>query len=364
MWKKIKDWLEVRIGLDELVRSQLTGYNVPANINYFYSLGFVALFAFVIQALSGFFLLIYYIPHSDKAFRSVQDIMTVVPYGWLFRLIHVVGSNLMMAVVILHIASVFFMGSYKKPRELTWVAGGLLFFTTIGFCLSGYLLPWSQLSYWATTIVTTIPTAFPYVGDYVAEVLRGGNSVSGVTLNRFFALHVALLPPIFALIAGAHLFLIRRIGISAPPFGKPAEEEKPWTEYKHDSHPNGIPFYPNFIIKEASAVMIFLAVIFLITTFAPMLFLPADANTPADPLKTPAHIKPEWYFLAAYQMLRIIPNRFLGISLQLIIVAIFLLWPFFDSKEEKNIMKRPVLRWVFLATVIAWFTLTIWGKNS
>lgn len=363
MWAKTKQWLEVRIGLNELVRTQLTEYMVPGNINMFYSLGFVAMFAFVIQALSGFFLLIYYIPYSEHAFRSVQDIMTVVPYGWLFRLIHVVGSNLMMAAVILHLGSVFFMGSYKKPRELTWLAGSLLLLTTIGFCLSGYLLPWSQLSYWATTIVTTIPTAFPYVGDFISKVLRGGESVSGVTLNRFFALHVALLPLVFALIIGFHLFLIRRIGISAPPFGKTVKEE-PWTEFRHDSHPDGIPFYPNFVMKEAAAVMIFFAVVFFITTFVPMLFLPADANTPADPLKTPAHIKPEWYFLAAYQMLRLIPNRFLGISLQVVIVTIFLLWPFLDTGEEKNILKRPVLRLVFIFAVLAWLALTIWGKYS
>ena len=158
----------MRIGLDELVRSQLTEYRVPRNINLFYTLGFVALAVFVLQVVTGILLLIYYIPEPDRAFKSVQHIMTTVPYGWLFRLMHVVGSNLMVAVVILHMLSVFFMNSYKKPRELTWVTGALLFLITMAFCLSGYLLPWSQFSYWATTIVTTIPTAFPYVGDFVA----------------------------------------------------------------------------------------------------------------------------------------------------------------------------------------------------
>lgn len=363
MWNRIKSWIETRIGLNEIVRSQLTEYRVPANINIFYAFGFVALILFVVQALSGFFLLIYYIPHSDHAFRSVQDIMTVVPYGWFFRQIHVVGSNLMVAVVFLHMLSVFFMHSYKKPREMTWLAGGFLLLITLGFCLSGYLLAWSQLSYWATTIVTTIPTAFPYIGGFIAKTMRGSESVSGVTLNRFFALHVSLLPMLLAAIAGLHLFLIRRIGISAPPFGADGVK-RPWTEYSHDSHPGGIPFYPDFVRREAFMVVIFFAIMFFVITFMPTLFLPLDANTPADPLKTPAHIKPEWYFLAPYQMLKLVPNRFLGISFQMIIVTVFLLWPFFDTKEEDNILKRPYLRVVFLIAVLFWIILSIWGKYS
>jgi len=363
VWNKIKDWLEIRIGLDELVRTQLTEYMIPRNINIFYSFGVIALSLFVVQVLTGFFLIIYYIPHFEHAFKSVQDIMMVVPYGWLFRLIHVVGSNLMVAVVFIHMLSVFFMGSYKKPRELTWLAGAGLLFTTLGFCLSGYLLPWSQLSFWATTVTTTIPTAFPYVGDFIAQVMRGGDTVSGVTLNRFFALHVALLPLVLLSIVGLHLFLIRRIGISSPPFGKSVEKTE-WAAFRHDSHPGGIPFYPDFVLREGYMVMMFMGIMFFVITFMPMLFLPEDANTPADPFKTPAHIKPEWYFLAAYQMLKLIPNRFLGITLQGIIVTVLLLWPLLDTKEEANIMKRPLLRSAFFLAVIGWIALTIWGKYS
>ncbi len=362
MWNTIKDWIEIRIGLNELVKSQLMEYRVPGNINIFYTLGLVAGAAYVIQAVSGFFLLVYYVPHADHAFRSVQGLMSEVPYGWLFRMIHVVGSNLMAAVVFLHLFSVFFMGSYKKPRELTWFAGGLMLLMVLAFCLSGYLLPWSQLSYWATTIVTSMPTAFPYVGDFAAYILRGGDHVTGVTLNRFFALHVAFLPPVFVSLIGLHIFLVRRIGISSPPFGETRDAIKPWTGFRHESHPDGYPFYPRFVLKELFAVLIYLAVMFFIIAFMPTLFLPEDANTPADPFKTPAHIKPEWYFLAPYQMLKLIPNKLLGVSLQLVLVLIFLLWPFFDAKEERNIMKRPVLRSVFFLSLCLWIILTIWGK--
>ncbi|MEW6602719.1 MAG: cytochrome b N-terminal domain-containing protein, partial [Nitrospirota bacterium] len=139
----LKNWLEIRIGINEIVRSQLTEYRMPENINIFYTLGAVALFSFAIQIVTGLLLLIYYIPHAEHAFESIRLIMTEVPFGWLFRLIHVVGSNLMLAVAFLHMLSVFFMGSYKKPRELTWVSGALLLLLTLSFCLSGYLLPWS-----------------------------------------------------------------------------------------------------------------------------------------------------------------------------------------------------------------------------
>ena len=359
-----KKWLEVRIGLSELIRSQLTEYRVPRNINLFYTLGFVALSLFVLQVITGILLLIFYIPEPARAFKSVQHIMTVVPYGWLFRLMHVVGSNLLVAVVIIHMLSVFFMNSYKKPRELTWITGALLLLITLTFCLSGYLLPWSQLSYWATTIVTTIPTAFPYVGGYISDLLRGGATVSGATLGRFFALHVGFLPAALLVVLSLHLFLIRRIGVSAPPFGAGREEEKDWTEFHHDSHPGGEPFFPHYVLKETIMVMILLVVMFFIITFIPNLFLPEDTNLPANPFKTPEHIKPEWYFLAPYQMLKLIPNKFVGISLQLIIVGLFLVWPLLDTTKQENILKRPALLAVFVAAISLWIGLTIWGKYS
>lgn len=356
----MKDWLEVRIGFDELARTQLREYRVPKNINIFYTLGFVAMVAYVIQAVTGFFLLVYYVPHSEHAFKSVQDIMTKVPYGWLFRQMHVVGSNLIVIVLILHLLSVLFTGSYKKPRELTWTSGGLMLATVFLFCLSGFLLPWSQLSYWATTIVTTMPTAFPYIGDFAANVLRGGDHISGSTLSRFFALHVALLPPILVTLMLFHLFLIRRIGISAPPFGESVEETGPWVGYRHEQY-HGQPFYPHFFLKEVFMVMVYLVVMFFLITFMPTSFSPPDANIQADPLRTPARIRPEWYFLAPYQMLKLIPNKFLGISMQVIFVTVFLIWPFIDTKEQKNILKRPYLLTVVICCLVIWVVLTVWG---
>ncbi len=361
MGKKIKDWIEVRIGLDELVRTQLREYRVPKDINIFYTLGFVAVVAYVIQALTGFFLLVYYVPQSEHAFRSIQDIMTKVPYGWLFREIHVVGSHLIVSVLILHILATLFVGSYKKPREMTWTGGVFMLLIIFLFCLSGFLLPWSQQGYWATTIVTTMPSAFPYLGDAVANVLRGGDHVSGLTLNRFFALHVALLPPILVGLLGVHLFFIRRIGISSPSFGETDEEHEPWIRYRHEEY-QGQPFYPHFFLKELFMVFTYLVVMFFFITLLPTLFLSPDANTPADTLKTPIHTRPEWYFLAPYQLLKLIPNKFLGISLQIIFVLVVLFWPFIDIKEKKNILKRPFLLSAILCCMAIWIVLTVWGK--
>jgi len=362
MFNRIKNWLEVRIGLDDIVRTHFTEYRVPKNMNVFYTLGCVALTGYVIQVLTGIFLLIYYVPHPEHAFRSVQEIMSKVPFGWLFRQMHVVGSNLMIAAVFLHLITVFLMGNYKRPRELTWIGGGLMLLVTLTFGLSGYLLPWTQLSYWATTVVTSMPTAFPLFGNFVAHILRGGDQVTGTTLGRFFALHIAILPPIFLFLMALHIFLIKRIGISATPFGVSDEEKRPLTQYVRKTHPDGYPFYPYFFQKELVMVMVYGFIMFFIITFMPTLFLPEEANTPADPFKTPGHVRPEWYFLAAYQMLKLIPNKFLGITIQLILVGIFLVWPFLDVYKEKNILKRPILRGVFLFMVALWVVLMFLGR--
>jgi ubiquinol-cytochrome c reductase cytochrome b subunit len=364
MWQKIKDGIDLRIGLNELIDSKLREYSVPGDTNIFYTIGIVTVVAYMIQAVTGYFLLMYYVPHSDHAFQSIQDIMTVIPYGWFIRMIHIVVSNMMVALVFIHLISIFFMGNYKKPREMTWLAGGFLLLITLAFCLSGYLLPWSQRSYWATTIVTNIPTAFPVIGDFAATILRGGDSISGVTLPRFFSLHVGFLPPLFLAIVGLHIFLVWRIGLSVPPFSSSAGEEKPWTGYSKVKYSNSYPFYPNFVLKEVSMILLFLTVTFFIMSFMPTLFLPEAATTPADPLKTPPNIKPEWYFLAPYQMLKMIPNKFLGISIQLIAIVVFMFWPWMDKRDERNITKRPLVLTIFLFLSVLWVVLTFWGRYS
>lgn len=363
MWDRMKNWLEVRIGLDDLLQSQVRDYRVPKNINIFYTLGIVTVAGYLIQVLTGILLLIYYVPHPDHAFRSVQDIMNRVPFGWMFRQMHVMGSNLLIGAVFAHMMTVFLMGNYKRPRELTWIIGALLLFVSVAFGFSGYLLPWTQLSYWATTVATSIPSAVPVVGEFIARVLRGGEQVTGATLSRFFAFHVSILPPVFLILTGLHLFLVKRIGISGTPFGQSAEETRPWTEYRKKSHPDGYPYYPRFFRKDLLMVIAYLAVMFFLMTFAPNIFFPEDATIPANPYATPASIRPEWYLLAPYQMLKIVPNKFLGVIIQVVLFVLFLFWPFFDREKEKNIMRRPFLRSMFLAAFALWIILMYWGRS-
>ncbi len=363
MLMKIKNWFDVRIGLNTIFQTQVLDYRMPKNANILYTLGFLAVIAFVTQVLTGILLLLYYIPHPDYAFTSVQDIMTKVPYGWLFRQMHAVGSNLLIIVVMLHMVTVFLMGNYKRPREITWVGGVLLLIVTIVFGLSGHLLPWTQLSYWSTTIVTSMPTAFPVIGETISQILRGGDRVSVTTLSRFFALHIAILPPVFFLLMGIHLFFVNRTGISATPFGKTDEEKRPLTEYKRKNHPDGYPYYPLFFQKQMYMMMAYFAVMFFIITFLPTLYFSYEANTPADPFSTPPEIRPAWYLIAPYQLLKIIPNKFFGILLQLLLVFVFILWPFLDTQQEKNVLKRPVLRGVFLSLIVLWVVLLFWGRS-
>lgn len=213
----LMDWIDERIHLKELIKGQLTEYYVPEEINLWYSLGGLALFIFIVQVLTGILLLVYYIPHTDFAYDSIQRIMTQVPYGWLIRLVHAVGATMMIAAVTLHMVSVLFMGSYKKPRELHWMSGFLLMLLTLGIALSGYLLPWSQLSYWGTTVATNAAGTVPWIGPELNRFLRGQEIVGGPTLSRFYAMHVALIPATMVLLVALHLFLIRRTGISDPP---------------------------------------------------------------------------------------------------------------------------------------------------
>jgi quinol-cytochrome oxidoreductase complex cytochrome b subunit len=230
--KRLIDWIDVRTGVREVAEKELTGYLLPRNINVWYSMGSILL-------------LVYYVPDADKAFKSVTHILNDVPYGWLIRMCHAVGSKMMVLVLILHMLSVLCMGSYKRPRELNWLTGFILLAMVEGTSLTGYLLPWSQLSFWATTVATNSVGAIPVVGQQLVEFLRGGKLVGPPTLGRFFALHAAVIPAGIAALIGAHLFLLKRTGISAPPFGR-IDTTNQWKDdmYRYEEHPGGFPFSP------------------------------------------------------------------------------------------------------------------------
>jgi len=365
VFRKIHEWLNVRLGVDDLAEKQLTGYLLPTNINRWYSLGSVLLFIFALQVVSGILLLVYYVPDSEKAFASVTAIMNTVPYGWLIRLCHVVGSNMMVLVLILHMLSVLFMGSYKPPRELNWLSGFVILTLVMAISLTGYLLPWSQLSFWATTVATNSAGAIPFVGSYLIEFLRGGTLVGPYTLGRFFALHVAIIPIGIVAMIGLHLFLLERIGVSAPPFGLP-DTKNSWKgdKFRHEDHPGGIPFYPNYLLSDMTSIVIYLIFFLLIIFFVPNLFFPKDAFLPANPFQTPAHIKPEWYFLPNYQTLKIFPNEFIGLMIQGAGMTFLALLPFIDRGKERHPLKRPLFMVCSISGILLWIGLMIWGHYS
>jgi ubiquinol-cytochrome c reductase cytochrome b subunit len=365
MWGKISHWIEVRIGLEELINRHLRSYKTPKGANFLNTLGFVALIAFIVQVITGIMLLLYYVPHPDHAFQSVQTITNEIPYGWLFRLIHNIGSNIIIGVIIIHLVHVFLRVSYKRPREITWISGGIMFFLVLLTSITGQLLPWHQTGFWQTTVTSTIPAFLPVIGEGISSYMRGGEFVTGVTLSRYFSFHVVILPVIISAFIGLHVLLIRRQGISTSPSLEPENIETSNYEFKREDHQEGQPCFPHFSLKRLFMVMIYFAIVFFIMTFWPNLFLPAEANIPANPLMTPDSIRPAWYFLAPYQLIKTIPNDLLGISMLVIFSVVLLFWPFFDAKDaERNIRRRPMLLSLGLIVLALWAILTIWGMYS
>ena len=362
--KRLVDWIDLRLGVRDILEQNLTKYLLPRNINVWYTLGAVLITLFMIQFATGILLLIHYVPDQAEAFRSVNRLMNEVPFGWLIRYLHVVGSNMIVIALLLHMFSVLFMKSYYRPRELTWLSGFLLFNLSLGLCLTGYLLPWSQLSFWATTVATDAAGAVPFIGDQVVRFLRGGAMVSDVTLGRFFAMHVMGLPLLLGLLVGFHLFCVRRAGVSSPPFGPGYKQWEPQGSFHHQDHPGGIPFFPDYTTKDMAVIFFFLAALLGVVFYAPWLFLPPDALEPADPFVTPAHIKPEWYFLWAYQTLKIFPSEILGLGVQAALMTFLALLPFIDRGPERRPAKRPLFVTCFVLGILLIIGISIWGHYS
>ena len=349
--KKIKEWLEQRFDLKKIqgpVEYQLKK-PLPKNIGWFHTLGSMSLFLFFSQVLTGILLLVYYRPTVDEAFASVKFIMTKPFMGWLYRQIHAWGANLMILIVFLHMLRTFITGSFKKPRELTWVIGVFLFVMTLIFGFTGYLLPWNQLAYWATTVGTEIAGAIPFVGEGMKTLLRGGTSVGSETLSRFFVIHVIVLPWLVFFLVGLHLFLVRFQGMSTM---DPVGEEK-------ETKPGeGVPFFPHHLLKEG--IVFFVLLGFLITL---SILAPFELGEKADPLKTPPGIKPEWYFLSMYQVLKYF-SKLTGIFVVALAPLLLFLWPFFDKGKSRHPLKRPLSMTVGILTLLSLLIFGMMGHLS
>jgi len=316
----------------------------------FYFLGGMALFLVVVQAASGVMLSLYYKPSPDQAFESVQAIMTEVDFGWLLRSVHAWGGTLLIAVLILHLLTTYMMRAYRRPREFTWVTGILLLGLFMAFGFSGYLLPWNQLAFFATRVGTAIVGAVPLVGDELLVWARGGENVTGDTLARFYALHVAVFPLLAIGLLGVHLFLVQKHGMSVPDAATNL----------HGNRVPSMPFVPHFLLRDAVGWYLALAVLALLAAVFPW-----ELGEKAEPFgSAPEGIKPEWYFLFMFQALRELPAHFLGMEGEMLGVLFFgfcgfvvLLIPFLD----RGTRTRRVLNGLAVVSVVFVIAMSIWG---
>ena len=323
-------------------------------LSYWYFLGGITLFLFLIQIATGILLLLYYRPSANEAFESVQYITTQVRFGWLVRSIHSWSANLMIFTAFAHMFSVLFLRAYRKPRELTWVTGVVLLFLALGFGFSGYLLPWNTLAFFATKVGSEVAGQVPIIGPWIMVFLRGGPDVTGATLTRFFGFHVAVLPGIATLLLGVHVALVQRFGISVPP-----RLEQQWSSLPQPQRE--MRFFPNFFLRELMAWYVALAVLGLLAALFPW-----GLGTKADPFASaPAGIKPEWYFLSGFQALKLIPPKIFSIDGEVLGVLgfgaaglVWLLLPFLEPKREGG--GRPTMAiGVFALTFIT--AMTVYG---
>jgi quinol-cytochrome oxidoreductase complex cytochrome b subunit len=324
---RVQGWLDERFHWAELI-APVREKTVPTHkYSYWYFLGGITLFLFLIQVCTGILLLLYYRPGANDSFESVQYIMTRVQFGWLIRSIHSWAANLMILTAFAHMFSVVFLRAYRKPRELTWLSGMLLLFLAMGFGFSGYLLPWNTLAFFATKVGTEIAGQVPIIGHSLMVFLRGGEDVTGATVTRFFGFHVALLPLLTTLLVLVHLALVQYFGMSVPPGVEARSKASP-------GETRQMKFFPNFFLRELMAWYIALGVLGALAAI-----LPWELGTKADPFASaPAGIRPEWYFMFMFQTLKKIPAKIgfldgevVGILVFGVAGVLWLLLPFFDQ---------------------------------
>jgi len=323
-----------------LIDSHIIHYPSPITLTYAWSFGSLAGICLVIQMLSGIFLAMHYTPHIDLAFNSVEYIMRDINNGWLIRYIHANGASMFFIVVYAHMCRGLYYGSYMKPRELLWCSGVLLFFLMMGTAFTGYVLPWGQMSFWGATVITSMVTAIPVAGKTIVQWLWGGYTIGNPTLNRFYSIHFFF----FFLIAGIsiiHLALLHKEGSNSP--------------IGSDTGIDDLPFYPYFAAKDIFAFSCFMLFFATFVFYFPNVLNHPDNYIPADPLHTPAHVVPEWYFLPYYAILRSIPHKAGGILAMVGSILVLFLIPFIDSSYIRNTTYRPIFKicfWLFISDFI------------
>jgi ubiquinol-cytochrome c reductase cytochrome b subunit len=349
---KFINWLDERLEIKKIIKLTLVDYKVPKNINFLWSFGMLLMLTFSILFLSGLFLLMYYKPDANLAFDSVnKTIMMDVSFGWLFRHVHAVGASIIFLLLYIHIARGIYYGSYKKPREMVWITGYILFILFSATAFTGYLLPWGQMSYWAAQTITTLFEKIPFIGPELVIWIRGDYAVADATLTRFFALHVVFLPVLILLVMAVHLYAVRVVG-SNNEDGKPIDKKK-----------EGVPFWPVFMSKEYFVMTVFLLFFFFLVFYKFDFAMDRVNFEPANPLQTPTHIYPEWYFLAYYEVLRgFFFSQNLGLIAFLLSMVLIAFLPWLDKSPIVSGKNRPLFQIAFWIFVVDFLVLTILGK--
>lgn len=330
--------------LISLINSHVICYPTPICLTYAWSFGSLAGFCLIIQIISGIFLSMHYTPDINLAFKSVEFIMRDVPNGWLIRYIHANGSSMFFIVVYGHICRGLYYGSYIRPRQLLWCSGVVLLLLMMATAFTGYVLPWGQMSFWGATVITSMVTIIPIAGENISQWLWGGYTVGNPTLKRFFAIHF-FLPFIIVGFTFIHLALLHKVGSNSP--------------IGSDVGVDDIPFFPYFFTKDAFAFACFLIVFAILVLYFPNALSHPDNYIPANPMKTPAHVVPEWYFLPYYAILRSIPHKTSGILAMLGSILVLFVIPFINTSEIRNTTFRPIFKicfWLFVAdfVILTW----------
>ncbi|MEX1200445.1 MAG: cytochrome b N-terminal domain-containing protein [Methylophaga sp.] len=359
---KMMDWVDARFPATKMWKEHLSEYYAPKNFNFWYFFGSLALLILVMQIITGIFLTMNYKPDAELAFASVEYIMRDVEWGWLIRYLHSTGASAFFVVIYLHMFRGLMYGSYKQPRELIWIFGMLLYVVLMAEAFMGYLLPWGQMSYWGAQVIISLFGAIPVVGEQLALWIRGDFVVADATLNRFFAFHVIALPIVLLGLVVMHILALHEVGSNNP---DGVEIKK--TKDANGKPLDGIPFHPYYTVKDLVGVVGFLFIFALVLFYAPEgggWFLEKDNFVPADPLKTPEHIVPLWYFTPFYAILRAVPDKLFGvIGMGMAIVVLFLL-PWLDRSKVRSVRYRgPYFRIALTLFIISFVALGYLGTQ-
>lgn len=357
-------WIDQRFPLSALWRSQVSEYYAPKNFNFWYYFGSLALLVLVNQLVTGIFLTMNYKPAAADAFASIEYIMRDVSWGWLIRYLHSTGASAFFVIVYLHMFRALLYGSHRKPRELLWIFGCLIFLVLMAEGFMGYVLPWGNMSFWGAQVITSLFGSLPVIGGSLVEWIRGDYVIADATLNRFFALHVAALPLALIFLVIAHLMALHEVGSNNPDGIEIHDHED------ESGHPlDGIPFHPYYTVKDLMGVMFFLVIFCGVIFFAPTfggLFLEGPNFEPANPLQTPPHIAPVWYFTPFYAMLRAVPSfwgtQVWGVLVMGASIVILFFLPWLDRSPVKSIRYRgPIYKFMLAVFVVSFVVLGICG---